>query len=90
MIHLFEVIVYGKNKSDTLWGFSAASNKPNAKGEITIYLVYYVNDEGVPRSTGIRVNIADWDKVKGRVRLKNPNAGRLNDRLKECRDKIDA
>ena len=46
-------------------------------GEITIYLVYYVNDESVPRSTGIRVNIADWDKVKGRVRLKNPNAGRF-------------
>lgn len=31
-------------------GIFAASNKPNAKGEITIYLVYYVNDEGVPRS----------------------------------------
>ena len=52
-------------------GIFAASNKPNAKGEITIYLVYYVNDESVPRSTGIRVNFAGWDKVKGRVRLKN-------------------
>lgn len=58
-------------------GIFAASNKPNAKGEITIYLVYYVNDESVPRSTGIRVNFAGWDKVKGRVRLKNPNAGRF-------------
>ncbi|BDF62574.1 hypothetical protein CE91St16_00600 [Alistipes finegoldii] len=80
----------GRIKSEYPMGIFAASNKPNAKGEITIYLVYYVNDESVPRSTGIRVNIADWDKVKGRVRLKNPNAGRLNDRLKECRDKIDA
>ena len=80
----------GRIKSEYPTGIFAARHKPNAKGEITIYLVYYVNGEGVPRSTGIRVNFAGWDKVKGRVRLKNPNAGRLNDRLKECRDKIDA
>jgi hypothetical protein len=67
----------GRIKSEYPMGIFAASNKPNAKGEITIYLVYYVNDESVPRSTGIRVNFAGWDKVKGRVRLKNPNAGRF-------------
>lgn len=58
--------------------------------EVVIYLTYYLNGVAVPRSTGVRIHFSDWDDVKGRVRLKNPNAGRLNDRLKECRDKIDA
>ncbi|WP_195291002.1 Arm DNA-binding domain-containing protein [Alistipes finegoldii] len=80
----------GRIKSEYPMGCYCIRNKPNAKNEVVIYLIYYLNGVAVPRSTGVRIHFSDWDDVKGRGRLKNPNAGRLNDRLKECRDKIDA
>ncbi|WP_337939438.1 tyrosine-type recombinase/integrase [Alistipes finegoldii] len=79
----------GRIKSEYPVGEFRIRKKPNAKGEVVIYLTYNVNSVAIPRSTGVRINPADWDDKKCMIRLKNPNAARLNNQLKQCRDKID-
>lgn len=51
----------GRIKSEYPVGEFRIRKKPNAKGEVTIYLTYNVNSVAVPRSTGVRVNPVDWD-----------------------------
>ena len=79
----------GRIKSEYPVGEFRIRRKPNAKGEVVIYLTYNVNSVAIPRSTGVRINPADWDDKKCMIRLKNPNAARLNNQLKQCRDEID-
>ena len=79
----------GRIKSEYPVGEFRIRRKPNAKGEVVIYLTYNVNSVAIPRSTGVRINPADWDDKKCMIRLKNPNAVRLNNQLKQCRDEID-
>lgn len=79
----------GRIKSEYPVGEFRIRKKPNAKGEVVIYLTYNVNSVAIPRSTGVRINLADWDDKKRMIRLKNPNAARLNNQLKQCRDEID-
>mgnify|MGYP001274172946 FL=1 len=79
----------GRIKSEYPVGEVRIRRKPNAKGEVVIYLTYNVNSVAIPRSTGVRINPADWDDKKCMIRLKNPNAARLNNQLKQCRDEID-
>ena len=79
----------GRIKSEYPVGEFRIRRKPNAKGEVVIYLTYTVNSVAIPRSTGVRINPADWDDKKCMIRLKNPNAARLNNQLKQCRDEID-
>lgn len=85
----FNFIIMGRIKSEYPVGEFRIRKKPNAKGEVVIYLTYNVNSVAIPRSTGVRINPADWDDKKCMIRLKNPNAARLNNQLKQCRDKID-
>lgn len=82
-------IIMGRIKSEYPVGEFRIRRKPNAKGEVVIYLTYNVNSVAIPRSTGVRINPADWDDKKCMIRLKNPNAARLNNQLKQCRDEID-
>ena len=86
---LNKVIIMGRIKSEYPVGEFRIRRKPNAKGEVVIYLTYNVNSVAIPRSTGVRINPADWDDKKCMIRLKNPNAARLNNQLKQCRDEID-
>ena len=79
----------GRIKSEYPVGEFRIRRKPNARGEVVIYLTYNVNSVAIPRSTGVRINPADWDDKKCMIRLKNPNAARLNNQLKQCRDEID-
>ena len=83
------ILIMGRIKSEYPVGEFRIRKKPNAKGEVVIYLTYNVNSVAVPRSTGVRIKPADWDDKKCMVRLKNPNATRLNTQLKQCRDVID-
>ncbi|WP_279016045.1 Arm DNA-binding domain-containing protein, partial [Alistipes finegoldii] len=83
------ILIMGRIKSEYPVGEFRIRKKPNAKGEVVIYLTYNVNSVAVPRSTGVRIKPADWDNKKCMVRLKNPNAARLNNQLKQCRDEID-
>jgi hypothetical protein len=85
----FNFIIMGRIKSEYPVGEFRIRRKPNAKGEVVIYLTYNVNSVAIPRSTGVRINPADWDDKKCMIRLKNPNAARLNNQLKQCRDEID-
>ena len=79
----------GRLKSECPSGNFIVRTKPNAKGEVAIYLIYYINGVPVTRSTGVRVNLADWDPKKGMVRLKSPDATRLNNQLRQFRADID-
>lgn len=79
----------GRLKSECPFGSFIVRTKPNAKGEVAIYLIYYINGVPITRSTGVRVNLADWDSKKGLVRLKSPDATRLNNQLRQFRDDID-
>lgn len=63
-------------------------NKPNAQGERSIYLRYYIHGEYVMNSTGISLNPIDWDSRKEQVKSRNLQCGRLNARLKSIKDKM--
>lgn len=89
MDFIFFNFIMGRIKSEYPVGEFRIRKKPNAKGEVTIYLTYNVNSVAVPRSTGVRINPVDWDDKKCIIRCKNPNATRLNNQLKQCRDEID-
>lgn len=79
----------GRVKLSVPTGIFTIRTKPNKQGEVTIYLVYNVNSITIPRSTGVKILLADWDPDKQRVKAKNPAAARLNNILKQQRDKVD-
>ena len=64
-------------------------NKPNAKGERTIYLVYNIDREKVSASTGIAVKPSDWDSRREIVKTRNLTSTKLNLRLAKMKEQVD-
>jgi integrase len=64
-------------------------NKPNAKGERTIYLAYYVDREQVMASTSVAVKPSDWDSKKELVKTRHLTSAKLNLRLAKMKDRVD-
>ena len=78
-----------KTKSQIPQGSFALLNNCNGRGEKAIYLRYYVG-KYVKRSTDIWILPEDWDKSKQEVKSGNRNAARINNRLAEIKQKVDA
>ena len=53
---------------------------PNAKGEVSISIIFSVNGDIVPRSTGVKVKPEQWDS-KVQTVVKHKDARRLNNML---------
>ena len=53
---------------------------PNAKGEVSISIIFSVNGDIVPRSTGVKVKPEQWDS-KAQTVVKHKDARRLNNML---------
>ena len=64
-------------------------NKPNAKGERTLYLIYYLDREQVSASTGVAVKPSDWDSNKEVVKTRHLTSAKLNLRLAKMKDRVD-
>jgi len=60
------------------------NKKPNAKGEVTISIIFSVNGDVVPRSTGITVRPEQWNPEKQEV-VNHRDARRLNYQLDSIR-----
>lgn len=60
------------------------NKKPNAKGEVTISIIFSINGDVVPRSTGITVRPEQWNQEKQEV-VNHRDARRLNYRLDTIR-----
>ena len=78
-----------KTKSQIPQGSFALLNKCNGKGEQAIYLRYFAG-KYVKRSTDIWILPEDWDKAKQEVKPRNRNAARINNRLADIKQKVDA
>ena len=71
----------GKAKRLKPKGKLVVRNKtPNSKGEITISIIFSVNGDVVPRSTGVQVKPEQWDS-KSQTIVKHKDARRLNNLL---------
>lgn len=79
----------GRVKLSVPTGNFTIRTKPNKQGEVTVYLIYNVGSVTIPRSTGVKVQLSDWDIKKQQVRTKNPASARLNNILKLQRAKVD-
>lgn len=60
------------------------NKKPNAKGEVTISIIFSVNGDVVPRSTGVSVKPEQWNAEKQEV-VNHRDARRLNYQLDTIR-----
>ena len=60
------------------------NKKPNAKGEVTISIVFSINGNAVPRSTGVTVKPEQWNPKK-QVVVNHRDARRLNYQLDSIR-----
>lgn len=58
--------------------------EPNAKGEVTISIIFSINGKVVPRSTGIAVRPEQWNAAKQEV-VNHRDARRLNYQLDNIR-----
>lgn len=70
-------------------GSFALLNKANAKGEMCIYLRYFIRRKYIKRSTDIWIQPEDWDADTQTVRAGNPNAARINNRLGNLKAAMD-
>lgn len=71
----------GKAKRLKPKGKLVVRNKtPNSKGEVTISIIFSVNGDVVPRSTGVQVKPEQWDS-KAQTVVKHKDARRLNNML---------
>lgn len=57
--------------------------RANVRGERLLYLRYYLQGEPALVSTKISIPETDWDQKKQRVKVKNPEHERLNNRLRK-------
>ena len=78
-----------KTKATIPQGSFALLNNCNARGEKAIYLRYFVG-KYVKRSMDIWILPDDWDKSRQEVKPKNRNAARINNRLLDFKQKVDA
>ena len=78
-----------KSKSQIPQGSFTLLNKCNGRGEKAIYLRYFVG-KYVKRSTDIWIVPEMWDKSKQEVKPGNRMAARINNRLADIKQKVDA
>lgn len=60
--------------------FVIRNRKPNSKGEVTISIIFSINGDVVPRTTGISVRPEQWDSER-QVIVGHKDARRLNNQL---------
>lgn len=65
------------------------NKKPNAKGEVTISIIFSINGDVVPRSTGIAVRPEQWNAAKQEV-VNHKDARRLNYQLDKIKRNYEA
>ncbi|MBO8483669.1 MAG: tyrosine-type recombinase/integrase [Bacteroidetes bacterium] len=60
--------------------FVIRNRKPNAKGEVTISIIFSVNSDVVARSTGVSIKPEQWDSKKQTI-IGHRDSRRLNNQL---------
>ncbi len=60
----------------------------NARGERALYLRYYIKGEPALVSTKISIPEEDWDQKKQKVKPRNPEHARLNNRLRTFKAEV--
>lgn len=68
--------------------FYLLASKQTSLGASTIYCRLVLNNQRKQFSTGISISIKEWDKVKQRVKGKNPEAESINICLSQIRNKL--
>lgn len=69
--------------------FVIRNKKPNDKGEVVVYLQYSINSEVAPKTTKVWIKPDDWDKKRQEVKGKHPSSARLNNQLKDFKERVD-